>query len=102
MANTADVVVGVVAYLMAFRLDAFKEFWIFTYIVAHHEECRLHTMLLQHVEDEGRCLRDGAVVEGQIDGLLSTVHSPIGFRIKPTEVDGGLLNNHSPNEPPLE
>ena len=36
----------------------------------------------------------GTVVEGQIDGLLVTIHSPIGFRIKPPQVYGGLLYKH--------
>ena len=89
-----DVVVGVVAHLMTFSDDALIEFRVLTDIVAHHEERGLGSERLQRVEDERRSLRDGTVVEGQIYCLLVTVHSPIGFRIEPAEVDGGLLNKH--------
>ena len=89
-----NVIVGMVAHLMAFSEDAFIEFGVFAHVVAHHEEGGFDIELLQRVEDEGCGLRDRAVIEGQIDCLLVTVHSPVGFRIEPAEVDGGLLNEH--------
>ena len=94
MAQTDNVVVGVVAHLMAFIDNLLIELRVLAHVVAHHEECCLYAVLPEHVEDEWRCLRDGAVVEGQVDCLLVTVHPPVGFRIEPAEVDGGLLNNH--------
>ena len=89
-----DVVVGMVAHLMAFVDDALVEFRVFAYVVTHHEERGLDTELFKSVEDERSRLGDGTVVEGQIDGLLVTVHSPVGFRIKPPQVYGRLLYKH--------
>ena len=88
------VVVGVVAHLVPLGDDALVEFRMFAHVVAHHEESAFHPERLQRVEDKGCCLGDGTVVEGQVDCLLVTVHSPVGFRIEPAEVDGGLLNKH--------
>ena len=81
MTDATDVIVGVVTHLMPLRLDALIQFRILPDIVAYHKERSLRPVFFENVEDEGRCLWDGAVVEGQIDGLLVTVHSPIGFRI---------------------
>ena len=95
--ETDHVVVGVVAHLVAFIDDALVELRMFAHVVAHHEERGLDAERLEGVEDEGRSLGNGTVVEGQIDGLLVTIHSPIGFRIKPPQVYGGLLNKHRIN-----
>jgi hypothetical protein len=84
----------VVADLVALSHYPFVDFRILTHIVAHHEEGGLHLECLQGVEDERCRLRDGTVVEGQIDGLLVTVHPPKGSRVEPTEVDGGLFDKH--------
>ena len=97
VSQTTDVVVRVVAHLMPLGLDALEEFRVFPDIVTYHKEGRLHPEVLQDIKDERCRLRDGTVIEGQIDGLLMTVHPPIGLRVKPTEVDGGLFNNHSVN-----
>jgi hypothetical protein len=92
--ETDYVVVGVVTHLMALVDDTLVELRVLTHIVAHHKERGLNTESLEGVEDERGSLRDGTVVEGQIDGLLVTVHSPISFWIKPTEVRGRLLYKH--------
>ena len=89
-----NMVVGMVASLMTLGNDALIEFRVLAYVVTYHKESGFCSEGLQRVEDERCCLGDGTVVEGQIDGLLVTVHSPIGFRIEPAEVDGGLFNEH--------
>ena len=94
MSQSTDVIVRVVANLVTLTDDTVVELRVFTHIVAHHEEGGLHVERLQGVEDKGCRLRDGTVVEGQIDGLLVTVHPPIGSGIEPAEVDGGLLDKH--------
>ena len=93
--DTLDVVVRMVAHLMALGQDTFVELRVLPHIVAHHEEGGLGVKLLQCVENKGCSLRYGAVVEGQIDGLLVTVHSPVGLWIKPAEVNCRLLYKHS-------
>ena len=76
VAETADVVVRMITDTMPLVDDTLMQFGIFPGIVAYHEEGGLDAVLLQHVKNPGRGLGDGAVVEGQIDGLLVTVHSP--------------------------
>ena len=92
--DTLDVVVRMVAHLMTLGQDTFVELRVLAHIVAHHEEGGLGAKLLQRVENKGCSLRYGAVVEGQIDCLLVTVHSPVGLRIKPAEVNCRLLYKH--------
>ena len=67
VAYAADVVVGVVAYLVALVDDALVEFGVLAHVVADHEECGVDAVLAQCVEDEWRSLRDWTVIEGQID-----------------------------------
>ena len=63
VAESADMVVCMVAYLMAFVDDAPEEVGIFPHVVAHHEEGGLDAVVAQRVEDEGCRLGNGAVVE---------------------------------------
>lgn len=67
MAYASDVVVGVVAYLVPLVNDALEQVRVLAHVVAHHEEGGVDAVLAEHVEDEGRGLRDWTVVEGQID-----------------------------------
>ena len=109
MAEPADVVVGVVAHLMAFVQNLLIEIGVLPDIVAHHEEGGLDAKLAQRLENERGRLRDGTVVERQIDRTFVTVHSPVGSWVEPAQVDGWLLNNHglisffvqNPRFPPL-
>ena len=94
MAEALDVVVGVITHLMTLSHDTLIEFGMLAHVVTHHEESCLRVKLSERVEDEGCSLGDGPVIEGQVDGLLMMVHSPIGFRIEPAEINGGLLYEH--------
>ena len=67
VADAADVVVGVVSYLVPLGQYALVEFWIFAHVVAYHEEGGVDAILAEHIEDEWRGLGDWTVVEGQID-----------------------------------
>jgi hypothetical protein len=105
--ETLYVVMGVIAHLMPLGKDTLIKLRIFTYIVAHHEESGLHPEFLESVEDERGSLGDGTIVKGQIDCLIVTVHSPIGLRVEPAEIDSWLLNKHilflySPKVPPFD
>ena len=94
MSQSANMVMRVIANLVSLTDDTVKEIRVFAHIIAHYEKGGLRLECLEGIENEWRRLRDGAVVEGQIDGLLVTVHSPIGSRIEPAEVDSGLFNKH--------
>jgi hypothetical protein len=67
MAESYDVVVGMVAHLVALGLYAFEEFGILTHVVAHHEEGGVYAVLTEYIEDKGGSLGDWTVIEGQID-----------------------------------
>ena len=62
----ADVVVGVVAHLMALVDDALIEMGIAAHVVADHEKGGMDAMLLENVEDVGGSLGNGTVIEGQV------------------------------------
>ena len=94
MAESYDVVVGMVAHLVALGLYTFEEFGILTHVVAHHEEGGLGVELLECLENEWGSLGDWAVVESQVYCPFVTVHSPVGFRVEPAEIDGWLLDDH--------
>ena len=66
VADAADVVVGVVAYLVSLVDDAFIEFGVLADVVADHEEGGVDVVFAEHVEDEGGGLGDWTVVEGQV------------------------------------
>ena len=65
-AQAADVVMGVVSYLVSFVEDALIEFRVFTDVIADHEEGGMDAMLLQCVEDKRSSLGDWTIVEGQV------------------------------------
>ena len=67
VAQTAYVIVGVVAHLMTFGKNTFVELWIFTHIIAYHKESGTGTKLLKGVKDEWGCLWDGTIIESQVD-----------------------------------
>ena len=81
--DSADVIMGMVANAMTFADHTLIELRIFTDVVAHHEKSSLDVVSGQYIEHIGSGLGYGSVVKGQIDGLLVTVHTPKGFRIKP-------------------
>ena len=86
VAQTTQVVMGVVAHLMALCQDTGIELRVLTYVVAHHEEGGTGAIGLQGVEDEGGSLWDRAVVEGQVHCLHTTVHTPVCSWIEPTKI----------------
>ena len=81
----SQVVIGVVAYLVTFGLDALIELRVFIDIIAHHEESGFNVKLPEGVENKRCGLGNGAVVEGQIDGLHRRIHSPHCFRKNPAQ-----------------
>lgn len=76
VAHSTNVVVGMVAYLMAFVNDTLIKFRVFAYIVTYHEKGGFDIFLLEYIKNEGRSLGNWAVVERQIDCVFVTVHSP--------------------------
>lgn len=65
-AQAADVIVGVIPYLVSFVEDTPIEFRVFTDVIADHEEGGVDAMLLQCVEDKGSGFGDWTIVEGQV------------------------------------
>ena len=90
-----QMVVRVVAHLMAFGHNAVVEFRMLSHILAHHEESCFHAVMIERVENEGRGFGNGAVVEGEVNGLLAGVHSPRGLWVEPSQPFGWLFYNHS-------
>ena len=89
-----QVVEGMVAHLVALLNDAVVQVMVSQHVLAHHKEGGAHSELPQRVENKGCGLRERAVVEREIDGLLVRVHSPHGFRVKPAQKRRGLLDKH--------
>ena len=94
MTEATDVIVRVVAHLVPLVQHALVELRMLAHVVAHHEEGGLDVVALQRLENEGRGLRYGTIVESQIDDLLVMVHTPQSPWIEPAQVDGWLLYNH--------
>ena len=90
-----DVVEGVVAESVSATAHFFKDFWIFSDIIAHHEKRRFDVVLIQHIEHPRRHLRDGAIVKGEINRMVIGIHTPESIWIEPTEKKSGLFDNHS-------
>ncbi len=67
---------------------------MFSHIVAHHKEGGADLVFPQCFKNVGGGFWNGTVVEGQVHGLLVTVHSPKSPWIEPTEEDSWLLYNH--------
>ena len=44
MFEAAEVVIGVIAYLMTFFHNLLEEFRVLLHVLAHHEECGLHVI----------------------------------------------------------
>ena len=76
MAKARDVVEGVIAYLMASHSHFVEQMRVLDGIVAHHEEGCLCSEAVEGVEDEGCCLGNGAVVEGEVDSLPVWLYPP--------------------------
>ena len=89
-----EMVVGVVPDLMSLVHDLLKEFGMALDVFAHHEECGLDIVFAQYFQDDGCGFWDGAVVESEIDGFFSSIHSPDGFGIHPSEPYCGLFYEH--------
>jgi hypothetical protein len=81
ISDATDMVVGVVAYAMTLADHALVEFRVFAHLVAYHEEGGFDVVFGQYVKHKRSGLGYGTVVEGQIDGLLVTVHAPKCLRI---------------------
>lgn len=93
--ETTDVIIGVVAYAVPPPLDLLKEMGIFVHILPYHEKRGPCIEAIQHIQDKRRGLGDGTVVEGQVNGLLVSVHPPQGMRVYPTQINCGLLYEHT-------
>jgi hypothetical protein len=72
----ADMVMGVITYLVTFTENSLIEFGVFANVVADHEEGGVDIKLLKRVENKRGGLGDWTVVEGEVNSLLMTVHSP--------------------------
>ena len=81
MLEAAEVMVGVIAHAMAFVQNLAVKVGIFRHVIAHHEERCLHVVATQGVQQKGRRLRNGSIVERQVNCVFVWIHSPDGVRI---------------------
>ena len=94
MPETAAMVVGVITDAMSLINDTLVQFRVFTGIVANHKEGCFDSVVLKCIEDKRGGFRDGTVIEGQVDRLLMSVHSPCRPGVKPAQPHARLLDNH--------
>ena len=93
--QSSNMVVGMIPNGMTTPTHLLKQFGITMGIVAHHEECCLCPELVEDIENIRRSLRDGTVVESQIDHPLIRIHPPYGMGINPSQEPRRLFNEHS-------
>lgn len=83
VAQSADVVERVVSEAVAACFDHLEDVGVFAYVVAHHEKRGLHAIVVKHVKHPGRYFGYGAVVEGEIHGVLFGFYAPKGSWVEP-------------------
>jgi len=91
VAQGTHVVVGVVAHLMPLLHYATVEVGITLHILAHHEEGCLDAKLPEGVENEGRGLRYGTIVKGEIYRMFLWIDAPESLGVYPPEPFGWLF-----------
>ena len=74
--ESADMVVSVVAYAVTAFHNHTEHIGVFAHIVAHHEEGGFYLKMIKNIQHKRRGFGNGSVIEGQINDLLMTVHSP--------------------------
>ena len=67
---------------------------VLAYIVANHKECCLNVVFTQHIDNPRGYDRYGAIVKGQIYGLLVWIHTPQCFGVQVTEYLRYLFYKH--------
>ena len=94
MLQAAQMVVCMIAHLMALVDDALIEFGIALDILSHEEEGSLGVKLLERIEDEGCRFRYGTIIEGEIYRMLLWIDSPECFGVYPPKPFGWLFYQH--------
>jgi len=79
VAEAADVIVGVIAHLMALIHNLLKQVEMFPHVVAHHEEGGFDIVVAKGLKNERRRLGNGTIVERQVNCMFGVVHSPVGL-----------------------
>ena len=90
--DAAQVVVGVIAYVVPALDDHPVLVGVLAYIVAYHEEGGFNLVLVQHIEYPRGDLGYGAVVEGEVYGPLRCIHPPACTGVQSADELWGLLN----------
>ena len=67
-----EMVKGVISNPMAPAADFVENGLIFANIVANHKKCGMSVVFRQDIKYFRGCFRDGPIVEGQIDDLLTS------------------------------
>ena len=94
MLEGSQVVVCVIAHLMALFQYLLEQLRVAPYVVADEEEGCLDVKLAQRFQQKRRTLRNGSVVERQVYCMLVGIHSPEGSRIEPSQPSCRLLYKH--------
>ena len=87
------VVHGVVAVGMAPAAHLFEQFGMTAHVIAHKEECGLYAIVVEQVKNPWSNLRDGAVVESQINSApFLAFDAPYGLGKEDTVQQRRLLD----------
>ena len=92
---TLYVVKSVISCQMSSPKDLTVEVGVFLHVLSYAEEGSFYIVLIQQIENPGRHLGYGAIVESEIDRFLSgDTYPPAGFRKKKPIQVWWLLNKH--------
>ena len=78
--HSADVIEGMVTYVVSTLHNHLEQLRILAYVVTHHKECGFDPVLVQSVQKPWRNLGNGTVIESEIYRVL--------FRIFPEDAFG--------------
>ena len=64
------------------------------HIVSHHKEGSLNIISIQNIKYPRCCLRDRAIIKGEIHGPFCSIHPPACTRVQLADELWRLLNKH--------
>ncbi len=91
--NPLQMVHRMVAPAVTTALDFLKQFGMTAHVIAHEEECGLYAIVVEQVKNPWSNLRDGAVVESQINSApFLAFDAPYGLGKEDTVQQRRLLD----------
>ena len=92
--HTADMVEGVVSYVMSALHHHLVDVRVFAHVVTNHEECGLYPILVQDIKYPGSNFGNGSVIEGEINRMVFRVFPEDAIRIYFAQYCCGLFEYH--------